>query len=354
VASAATVGAMVLGVGVVSGMRSPLSDFAYSLTTRSPRPSEVMASPEATRHREWRPVRAGLSALFRAVPELRPRIEKVLWRAFYEANSLRRSELAGALTNYGYVPEDEPRESPSVSTRDPGERADRYGRRLYDAVAGAVPLSGKDVLEVGCGRGGGTAYVFERFAPRSLTGLDLARSAIRSASRRYGRPGLRFVAGDAERLPLADGSFDVILSVESSHCYPEMGRFLGEARRVLRPGGVMLLADFRPTQGKSSADQVLPDDVDTLRRQLSDAGFRTVEEEEVTAGVVRALRLKTPDVRARIARRVPKPLRGYVLEFAAVEGSGIYQGFADGGLTYLRFVLEATGSPRRSSARIDG
>jgi SAM-dependent methyltransferase len=287
-----------------------------------------MASPEATRHREWRPVRAGVGALLRAAPELRPRVEKLLWRAFYEANSLRRSELASALTNYGYAPD----ECADADT-------DRFGRELYGAVAGAIPLAGKDVLEVGCGRGGGTAYVFERFAPRSLTGVDLARSAIRSASRRYGRSGLMFVAGDAEHLPLADGSFDVILSVESSHCYPEMRRFLREARRVLRPGGVMLLADFRPSRAEPSADQATQDDVDTLRRQLSEEGFSSVDVQDITPGVVRALRLKTPDVRARVARRVPKPLRGYALEFAAVEGSGIYQAFADGGLTYLRFVL---------------
>ena len=161
--------------------------------------------------------------MLRAAPELRPRVEKLLWRAFYEANSLRRSELASALTNYGYAPDERA-----------GADTKPLGRELYGAVAGAVPLAGKDVLEVGCGRGGGTAYVFERFAPRTLTGVDLARSAIRSASRRYGRTGLTFVAGDAEQLPLADGSFDVILSVESSHCYPEMRRFLREARRVLR------------------------------------------------------------------------------------------------------------------------
>ena len=99
----------------------------------------------------------------------------------------------------------------------------------------------------------------------------------------------------------------------------------------------MLLADFRPSGAQPSADQA--DDVDGRHRQLSEEGFRTVEVRDITPGVVRALRLKTPDVRARVTHRVPKPLRGYALEFAAVEGSGIYQAFADGGLTYLRFVL---------------
>jgi SAM-dependent methyltransferase len=292
-----------------------------------------MASPEATPHREWRPVRAGVSALLRAAPQLGPRVEKLLWRAFYEANSLRRSELAGALTNYGYAAEDE-------AFASPGGLTDRFGRELYGAVVGAIPLSGKDVLEVGCGRGGGTAYLFERCAPRSLTGVDLARSAIRSARRRYGRPGMAFVAGDAEKLPLADGSFDVVISVESSHCYPDMRRFLREARRVLRPGGVLLLADFRPTRAQRSDDGGIQDDVDALRLQISEAGFRAVDGEDITPAVVRALRLKTPEIRARVARRVPKPLRRYALEFAAVQDSGMYRAFADGSLTYLRFVLE--------------
>ncbi len=285
------------------------------------------------------PVRAGLSALTRAAPGLRPRLEKALWRGFYELASLRRRDVGATMMNYGYAPLEGP-------DADPSSGEDRFGRRLYAVVAGAGDLAGKTVLDVGCGRGGGTAIVFERFAPRSLTGLDLATSAVQRCRARYGRAGLTFVAGDAEALPFADGTFDAVLSVESSHCYPNVDRFLHEVARVLAPGGQMLFADFRRTlpgaarNGHAAAAEGPYDDIDTLHRQIADAGLRIVEEQDITANVVDALRQCTPELRARIESGVPKPVRRYALEFAGIEGSAMYRAFDGHELTYRRFVLQ--------------
>lgn len=288
----------------------------------------------APRRAAQRVLRSGLGALLSLVPRLTPRAKKLFWRWFYELVSMRRRDLQTMLMNYGYAPDHESGEI------DAGE--DWFGCQLYGAVAGAADLHMKEILEVGCGRGGGAVFVFERFGPRSLTGLDLARSAIESCRRQYARAGLRFIAGDAENLPHPDDSFDAVISVESSHCYPNMPRFLDEVCRVLRPGGLLLLADFRRTVvAPRDGDGQLPgEDVDSLHRQLAESGFQTLDEEDITANVVRALKLSTPGVRARVEHRVPKPLRNYALEFAGVEGSAVYKAFADGGLTYLRFVLQ--------------
>ncbi len=136
--------------------------------------------------------------------------------------------------NYGYAaiggPEDQPR-GPSEAS------AERYSMQLYDAVASAVDLAGKDVLEVGCGRGGGSAFLSRDRKARSVTGVDFATSATVAWNFRGRGPTLRFVLGDAEQLPFRSSSFDVVVNVESSHCYPDLGRFLGEVGRVLRPGG---------------------------------------------------------------------------------------------------------------------
>jgi SAM-dependent methyltransferase len=281
-----------------------------------------------------RPVRSAVTALVRVAPQLRPRIEKLLWRCFYEAASLGRREVAVTM-NYGYAALD----AAPISIVGPED----LGLELYAAVAGAADLAGKRVLEVGCGRGGGTSFVFDRFRPSSMTGLDLARSAIDRARTRYSRPGLEFVAGSAEQLPFPDASFDAIISVESTHCY-DMPRFLREARRVLRPGGLLMFADLRrtvivPADPRAPARDI--HGVQDLRAQLAAAGFRTVQEEDITANVTRALELNTPRLRARIERRVPKPLRAHALEFAGVEGSANYRDFSERRLTYLRFLLEA-------------
>jgi SAM-dependent methyltransferase len=236
------------------------------------------------------------------------------------------------MMNYGYAsPGDEVSGDP-----------DQFGLQLYARVAAAVDLSGKHVVDVGCGRGGGTAFVFERFRPKTMTGVDLAPSAIARCRAEHSRPGLTFVAGDAEALPLADGSVDAVLSVESSHCYPSVPKFLAEVSRILRPGGVLLLADLRHSVLPESAkDALVPqEDATCLREQIADAGFRIVEEEDITAGVLRALELDTPNRRSRLERGVPKLLRQHALAFAAVQGGPMYRAFEQGLWVYLRFALQ--------------
>lgn len=282
----------------------------------------------------FRPVRQVAGVLLRRAPGLRRGAEKLLWRAVYEAGTSGRRRSTATM-NYGYAPLEG---SPSPG----GEPEDGLGLDLYAEVARPGRLAGKDVLEVGCGRGGGAAFVFERFEAGSMVGLDLAAAAVRGCEARHARPGLRFVRGDAENLPFADSAFDAVLSVESTHCYADVPRFLREVHRVLRPGGVLLLADFRHSVLPPGAqDAIIPqEDVAMLRRQLDEGGFRTLEEQDITPNVVRALQLDTPRRRARIQQRVPKPLRRHALAFAAIEGSEMYDAYADGRWTYLRLVAQ--------------
>ena len=287
--------------------------------------------PEATMQpvarQRIRPARALFAAVVRTAPPVRPAVEKLAWRAVYEAASLGRREREAPL-NYGYA---------ELSDDGAATSENAFGRPLYAKVAGAIDLKGLDVLEIGCGRGGGTAHVFERFEPRSLIGLDLAAAAVKRARSRYGRPGLRFVGGDAEQLPFANASFDAVLNVESSHCYPNTQRFFEEVSRVLRPGGHLLFADLRHTTALAPGDAK---DVATLRRELEQAGLQVVEEEDITANVVHALALDTPRRRARVERTVPRFVRPHVLELMAVQGSAMYDEFDSRRQTYLRFLLQ--------------
>jgi SAM-dependent methyltransferase len=306
-----------------------------------------MTARLANRSAAGGPARAAIRALLRAAPSLTPRVEKALWRSFYQLSSRRRGNPGTAFMNYGYASLDDDEPDEGNRSNDP----DRFPRQLYARVAGAADLAQKDVLEVGCGRGGGTAFVFEQFRPRSMTGIDLAPSAVARCRAEHERPGLAFAAGDAEALPFPDDTFDVVLNLESSHCYPDVPRFLEEVRRVLRPGGLLLLADFRHTVLPEGAEDALvpQEDVSRLREQLMAAGYRTVEEEDLTPNVVEALRLDSPNRRARLERRVPKLLRSHVLAFAAVEGGGMYAAFAQGNWTYLRFVLRVAENGRRQA-----
>jgi SAM-dependent methyltransferase len=282
-----------------------------------------------------RPVRTAATAVLRAAPQLAPHLERLTWRTIYEGASFGKRDGRLTVMNFGYAPLDD-----DLVSQWPED--ERFGVQLYAKVAGGTDLAGKDVLEVGCGRGGGAAFVHDRFGLRSTTGLDLARNAIERARARYPRPGLEFVAGDAESLPFPDATFDAVLSVESSHCYADTPRFLRETHRVLRANGRLLLADGRPTDPPVPADGALFHqlDIGLLREQLAAAGFQVADEEDITANVMRALELNTPMMHARIEQRFPRFLRQHALAFVATADSPTYQAFTDGKLTYMRFVLD--------------
>lgn len=227
--------------------------------------------------------------------------------------------------NYGYAaaPDDPP------LPLDPGDEADRLCIGLYARTLGDTPLEGRDVLEVGCGRGGGAAWIARRHRPRTTVGLDFSAAAVDLCTRHRRAPGLSFVRGDAESVPFPDASFDVVVNVESSHCYGSMPTFLSEVRRVLRPGGTFLWADFR------GAD-ALP----AVRSDLRASGLRLAAEEDVTSRVVDALRADADRKEALVDAWFPSVVRPLVRRFAATEGTRGFEAFAAGRTRYLVARLE--------------
>ena len=136
-----------------------------------------------------RPVRVAMAGLSRIAPSSQPRVQKAFWRAVYGLSTRRADGAADAFMNYGYAPMANANGS---APRAPGRDGNAFGTALYDRVVSARDLAGKDVLEVGCGRGGGTVHMFESHAPRSMVGVDLTPEAITYCRDRFARPGLRF------------------------------------------------------------------------------------------------------------------------------------------------------------------
>ncbi len=232
------------------------------------------------------------------------------------------AETGPAVASAGIRPADAA--SAAVASCDPAHRT-HIG--LYHRVAAAVELRGRDVLEVGCGRGGGAAYVAEHLGPRSYAAVDLAEMAVAYARREHGRS-VRFGCGDAQRLPFDDGAFDAIINIESSHCYPSFPAFLAEVVRVLRPGGHFLYADFR----RAAHQQAWSDD-------LGASGLHLVDAEDITPNVVRAMEENDGRKRALLADIAPRYLQKTLAEFMGCQGSEIYRDFVAGRASYRRFVL---------------
>lgn len=256
--------------------------------------------------------------------EISPRFKRFLWRRWYQY-------LAGyqlrewRFMNYGFAPLDEAGQPLSLQ---PADEPNRSSIQLYHHVAGAVSLEGLDVLEVGCGRGGGASYVKRYLRPQQMTGVDFSAKAVRFCQANHHVEGLSFVQGDAESLPFADESFDAVLNVESSHCYGSMPAFLRQVHRVLRPGGHFLFADLR-----------MATDLDRLQEQLLASGLTIVEREEITDRVLAALRSDSERKLTLIEKSVPKRLLPAFRQFAAVEGSETYEAFRTGAMVYVRYVL---------------
>src|ERR1700689_568049 len=99
---------------------------------------------------------------------------------------------------------------------------------------------GKDVLDVASGEGYGTALLAQ--VARSVVGVEISPEAVAHASGAYRADNLRFVAGDARVLPCPDATFDVVTSFETIEHFAEQDCFLDEIRRVLRPGGQLIIS----------------------------------------------------------------------------------------------------------------
>jgi SAM-dependent methyltransferase len=117
-----------------------------------------------------------------------------------------------------------------------------------ETLGEAVDLrAGERVLDVAAGNGNATLAAARRHA--EVTSTDYVQALLDRARQRAQAEGarVRFEAADAENLPFADGSFDVVLSVFGVMFAPDQERAAGEMLRVVRPGGRIGLASWTPT-----------------------------------------------------------------------------------------------------------
>ena len=168
-----------------------------------------------------------------------PGLKKTMWRGWYQFLARRYRGADWTFMNYGFHDD----ASPALKLESADE-PDRYCIQLYHHVAGAMSLEGKRALEVGCGRGGGSSFISRYLRPAQMTGIDLSAEAVAFCKARHNLAGLDFKTGDAEHLPFASETFDAVVNVESSHCYPSLPAFFSEVRRVLKPGGHFFMRIF--------------------------------------------------------------------------------------------------------------
>ena len=261
--------------------------------------------------------------------------KRVISRLLYEYLAWKYPQPEWTTMNYGYAPLSA--EQPSLPFPPSSiDAPERLALQLYWYVATlgshGAGLSGLDVLEIGSGRGGGAAFIAHTLSPKTLVALDVSATASQLAHTRHQQCGTpEYVQGDAEQLLFETESFDLVLNIESAHCYGSIPRFLAEAHRVLRPGGELLLADF--VSQRNNARQ-------RLEAALNKGPLCCVQLNDITANVVRALQLDEQRKQELLDRWVTGPFKTFAQGAYAMEGTAMRRELETGQTVYLAAVLQ--------------
>ena len=166
-------------------------------------------------------------------------------------------------------------------------RLRRWGLRYVSAESCAA------VLDVGCGGGGALRDMASLFPSARLFGIDYSQDMVLLAKKvnkgLIAKGRTEIAHGSVSSLPYSDNSFDLVTAFEAYYFWPELDHDLQELKRVLRPGGTLLLVNeayenekFRNRNRKLAAwANMHIHSPEGYREFLTTAGYRAIEIHEV-------------------------------------------------------------------------
>jgi len=191
-------------------------------------------------------------------------------------------------------------------------------------------LQGKKIVEIGSGRGGGAACLAKTFPSISeFIGIELASNAVKFSNEKFSSiqnlkvclPGNshllivsfphtrtpQFIQGDAEDLRgvLPSSTVDLVLNIESQHCYSSLSSFASEVGRVLVPGGRFHFVGFISKEKEAWLESVFRDDGNLL----------LIRRRDITKEVCKSLELD--ESRKSALLKLLLPPRGLLFSFAS-------------------------------------
>ncbi len=255
---------------------------------------------------------------------------KETMKAFYDRVNRNLDTTAfsahAVFLNFGYLATGAPQ---CAAVELPRFCLNRNCQKLILEVIADVDLTGLDVLDVGCGRGGTAAAMRTYYSPHTVVGVDLCAAAVAFCGRTHKWPATHFVNGDAESLPLRTSSVDAVTNIESSHSYPHIASFYGEVARVLRPGGYFLYTDLLPVES-----------IGPCLEHLAACGLRLERRRDVTENVL----LSCDDTaKTHLAAFQGENDADVMGDFLALPGSKTYEDMKSGRSTYEIYKLRKAG-----------
>ncbi len=177
---------------------------------------------------------------------------------FYDASSQLWEDVWGEHMHHGYY---------GAEGNQKKNRSQAQIDLIEELLKWAQVQQSLKILDVGCGIGGSSLYLAQKFNA-SATGITLSPVQARRATERA-KSALsitQFQVADALNMPFPDASFDLVWSLESGEHMPDKRKFLQECYRVLQPGGTFIMATWchrslTPPHGQLTSDE---------RRHLAD------------------------------------------------------------------------------------
>ncbi|MGB6297556.1 MAG: methyltransferase domain-containing protein [Rivularia sp. (in: cyanobacteria)] len=157
---------------------------------------------------------------------------------FYDASSSLWEDIWGEHMHHGYY---------GADGREEKNRRQAQIDLIEELLQWAQVQQAENILDVGCGIGGSSLYLAQKFNA-AATGITLSPVQAQRASERAVEFGLQdrtnFQVADALNMPFEDNSFDLVWSLESGEHMPDKNRFMQECYRVLKPGGKFILVTW--------------------------------------------------------------------------------------------------------------
>lgn len=209
------------------------------------------------------------------------------------------------------------------------DQASQYQIQLYHHITKEARIANKDVLEVGSGIGGGSYYLLKYRKPKQLTAIDLSIENVKLSKKRYSSTysNVEYLNANACTFDLPTESRDVVINLESSHCYPDMDAFLHRVYKVLRKEGLFCFADIRHSNTVSK-----------LEEALGNSGLTILKKEDISANVLKALSLDHERKKKLLAENWI--LRHFAGNSFALRDTDQYNALKDGSYVFLHYLCK--------------